>query len=121
RPPRQHADQGATPHYFVTANLSTRDNTESSHEARKVWVTWESADGPRNTAGKLISLNDRGFLALTVDDHNSLWIALPRIYSVSTSLGAGADSLTESTAAVADAVIQAAAENAPEAPTGHDT
>ena len=91
--------------------VSTRDERQTDFPSSQVWVTWESVDGPKNTAGRLVNLNDSGYLALSVDGGQRLWIALARIYSVSTSLGAAADTLVESTAAAADAAIQAAADH----------
>lgn len=100
--------------------MSTEGDPPASSSS-PVWVTWESADGPKNTAGRLISLNESGFLSLSLDGGDRLWIALQRVYSVSTSLGAAADSLVESTAAAADAVIQAAADAETEPRAGEES
>ena len=85
---------------------------------RTVWVSWQSAEGPRNTQGELQALNDQGYAVLEVAGRQTMWIPLGRVYSISTHLSPSDEAavLEEQTAAEAAAVIEAVAE-APSAPT----
>jgi len=77
-----------------------------------VWVSWEAPDGPRNTQGELVSLDDSGYAVLRVAGVQTMWLPRHRIFSIATNLQGEADTamLAEATAAEAAAVIEAAAE-----------
>jgi len=87
-----------------------------------VWVSWEAPDGPRNTQGELISLDDSGYAVLRVAGVQTMWIPRHRIFSIATNLQGEADTamLAEATAAEAAAVIEAAAEGTGVAPEEGD-
>ena len=76
-----------------------------------VWVSWQSAEGDKNTAGELQALNHDGFTVLRVSGAQTMWIPIGRIYSISTKLNDIAEVvvLEEQAAAQANAVIDAVA------------
>lgn len=87
-----------------------RGETSPKQEAA-VWVSWQSAEGGKNTAGELRALNDNGFTVLRVSGAQTMWIPIGRIYSISTKLSEIAETavLEEQAAAHASAVIDAVA------------
>src|SRR5436305_11901057 len=88
------------------------DRARTPSSPTLVWVSWEAPDGPRNTQGELISLDDSGYAVLRVAAVQTLWLPRHRIFSIATNLQGEADTamLAEATAAEAAAVIEAAAE-----------
>src|SRR3978361_1347628 len=73
-----------------------------------VWVSWEAPDGPRNTQGELVSLDQSGYAVLRVAGVQTMWLPRHRIFSIATNLQGEADTamLAEATAAEAAAVIE---------------
>ena len=91
--------------------MATKRTRASMARPPALWVSWQSAEGNKNTEGELQSLNDNGFVVLRVSGTQTLWIPIGRIYSISTKLSdiAEAAVLEDQAAAQASAVINAVA------------